>query len=121
MRARTSVFITILWACLGGMAVAATPADESQTFSNPLLRSGPDPWVTQEGADYYYMHTLVDRLAIWKTRDLSRLKDAQRKTIWKPPAKGPNTRSIWAPELHRIDGTWYVYYTAADSAHDDDA
>lgn len=75
----------------------------------------------REGGHYYYMHTLGDRLAIWKTRDIAELENAERKTIWTPPASGPNAISIWAPELHRIDGKWYVYYTAAESGHDDDA
>jgi GH43 family beta-xylosidase len=118
---RVAVSIAILWTCAGDPAVAAAPAKADQSFSNPLLLSGPDPWVTQEGADYYYMHTLVDRLAIWKTRDLTRLADVEPKTIWMAPATGPNSRSIWAPELHRIDGRWYVYYTAVDGDHDDDA
>jgi GH43 family beta-xylosidase len=113
--------MALVCAAIGGPGSAATPVEAGQSFSNPLLLSGPDPWVTKEGADYYYMHTLVDRLAIWKTRDLTRLADAEQKTIWTPPASGPNSRSIWAPELHRIDGKWYVYYTAVDTAHDDDA
>lgn len=103
---------------LTAVAAAAAHAD---TFTNPLLLSGPDPWVTREGDTYYYMHTLGNRLAIWKTRDITNLHDAEQKTIWTPPATGPNAQSIWAPELHRIDGKWYVYYTAAASGHDDDA
>ncbi|RJF91512.1 family 43 glycosylhydrolase [Sphingomonas cavernae] len=90
-------------------------------FRNPLLDSGPDPWVTREGDQYYYMHTLGNALAIWKTRDIADLANAQRKTVWTPPKTGPNAISIWAPELHRIDGKWYIYYTAAESGHDDDA
>jgi GH43 family beta-xylosidase len=100
---------------------AANRAESSSYFTNPLLPSGPDPWVVREGEHYYYMHTLGDRLAIWKTRDIAELASAQQKTIWTPPASGPNAVSIWAPELHRIDGKWYVYYTAAASGHDDDA
>lgn len=117
---RVALSIAIMWPGHAAPTTAATPGEAGQTFSNPLLLSGPDPWVTKEGADYYYMHTLGDRLAIWKTRDLTRLADAEQRTIWKPPATGPNSHSIWAPELHRIDGKWYVYYTAVDIAHDDD-
>jgi GH43 family beta-xylosidase len=41
--------------------------------------------------------------------------------VWQPPAKGPNSSNIWAPEIHfldgnRGDGRWYLYYTAADAA-----
>ena len=95
-------------------------AQAGDTFTNPLLPSGPDPWVVRDGPNFYYMHTLGDRLAIWKTRDIADLAHAERRTIWTPPASGPNAQSIWAPELHRIDGKWYVYYTAAASGHDDD-
>lgn len=86
-----------------------------------LLPSGPDPWVAQRDGVYYYMHTLGDRIALWKTTDMSRLADATPVVVWRPPAQGPNSTSIWAPELHFLDGKWYLYYTAADKAHDDDA
>lgn len=95
-------------------------AAEPPEFRNPLLPSGPDPWIVRDGGIYYYMGTHGNRLAIRKTRDLAHLAEAEETTIWRPPARGPNAQSIWAPELHRIDGKWYVYYTAAASGHDDD-
>lgn len=110
-----------LWPSIGGAADTNTKNATGELFTNPLLPSGPDPWVTREGEYYFYMHTLGNRLAIWKTRDIADLSHAEHKTIWTPPASGPNAQSIWAPELHRIDGKWYVYYTAAASDHDDDA
>lgn len=82
---------------------------------NPLLDSGPDPWIVRDGDMFYYMGTHGDRLAIRATRDLGRLAEAREVTVWRPPATGPNAKSIWAPELHRIDGSWYIYYTAAAS------
>ena len=90
------------------------------SFANPLLPSGPDPWITRDGKFYYYLSTRGDRIAIRRTTDLTRLADAAEVTVWRPPATGPNAQSIWAPELHRIDGKWYLYYTAAASGHDDD-
>ncbi len=100
---------------------AGSLAQRRESFTNPLLLSGPDPWVTREGDTYYYMHTLGNRLEIWRTKDITDLANAERKTVWRPPAKGPNAVSIWAPELHRIGGRWYIYYTAAERGHDDDA
>lgn len=114
-------FAALLAALLLAGSSAASYADPEKSFTNPLLTSGPDPWVVREGGHYYYMHTLGDRLAIWKTRDIADLQSAERKTVWTPPATGPNAISIWAPELHRIDDKWYIYYTAAASGHDDDA
>jgi GH43 family beta-xylosidase len=106
-------------AACGLLAACATAAP--QTFTNPLLPSGPDPWVTEHEGVFYYMHTSGDRLEMRKTRDMARLADASPTVIWRPPATGPNAISIWAPELHRIDGKWYVYYTAAASGQDNDA
>ncbi len=97
---------------------AATPVGAS--FTNPLLPSGPDPWITREGDTYYYMHTLGNRLAIRPTGDVSKLAEAEEVTVWTPPATGPNAQSIWAPELHRIEGKWYIYYSASASGQDDD-
>ena len=81
---------------------------------NPLLPSGADPWVTSRGGFYYYMNTTGRSLRIWKTRSLADLKTAESKTIWTPPATGPYSRDIWAPELHYIRGKWYIYF-AGDS------
>lgn len=98
----------------------AGAADDTR-FANPLLPSGPDPWITREGRDYYYLNTLGNRIAIRKTRDLGKLAEAEEVTVWRAPPTGPNAQSVWAPELHRIDGKWYLYYTAAAAGHDDDA
>lgn len=97
------------------MASAAAGTAPGPAFDNPLLASGPDPWIVRDGERYYYMGTQGDRLAIRATGDLSQLAQAPETTVWRPPAKGPNARSIWAPELHRIEGRWYIYYTALSS------
>ncbi|MFY7838908.1 MAG: family 43 glycosylhydrolase [Lacibacter sp.] len=85
------------------------------TFMNPLLSSGPDPWVYKKDSFYYYMHTLGNRIELWKTKAMSDLKNAAVKTVWRTPATGANSRNIWAPELHFIEGKWYIYYTAGSS------
>lgn len=91
------------------------PAMDS-TFRNPLLLSGPDPWVAQKDGYYYYMHTLADRISIWKTKKISELARVSPVTIWLPTAGTPNAKNIWAPELHFIGGKWYLYYTAGASS-----
>lgn len=85
------------------------------TFTNPLME-GADPWVIHVEGWYYYMHTTGKNLTLWKTKDLSELPKAQSKVIWTPPTTGANSHAIWAPELHFLDGKWYIYYTATDQA-----
>lgn len=93
-------------------APVVAPPVASTTFVNPLLPSGPDPWVYQKDGFYYYMHTTGRNLTLWKTAKMSELGSAVSQVIWSPPASGANARDIWAPELHFLDGKWYVYFTA---------
>ncbi|AWM32727.1 glycoside hydrolase family 43 protein [Hymenobacter nivis] len=88
------------------------PPAASTTYTNPLLSTGPDPWVYQKDGFYYYLHTTGVNVTIWKTAKMSELSSAASKIIWTPPASGLDSHNIWAPELHFLDGKWYVYFTA---------
>src|SRR5690348_13240502 len=87
-------------------------AGSSQTFTNPLLPTGPDPWVIYKDGFYYYMNTTGMNLTIWKTRSIADLKTAEKKVVWRPPASGPYSHEVWAPELHFLDAKWYIYFAA---------
>ena len=91
------------------------------TFTNPLLPSGADPWVLYKDGYFYYTNTVGDKINLWKTKNLHELKNVVPKTVWTPPSTGPNSKAIWAPELHFLDGKWYLYYTATDVSNPGDA
>jgi GH43 family beta-xylosidase len=88
------------------------------TFSNPLLPAGADPWSIHHDGYYYYTHTVGNRLVIWKTKNLADLKVAPSKTIWTPPAGTMYSKQIWAPEIHFINKKWYVYFAADDGKNE---
>ena len=94
------------------LTATAFAATAPTTFTNPLLPTGPDPWVEYKDGWYYYMNTTVKDLTVWKTRNLADLKSAQKKIVWTPPAAGPYSHDIWAPEIHFLRGRWYVYFAA---------
>lgn len=98
----------------GDGAKPSSPNPPGSTFTNPLLTSGPDPWVIQQDTMYYYMNTLGNRLAIWPTNKMSSLSAATPVTIWNPPATGLYSKDIWAPELHYFNNRWYMYFAADD-------
>tara|TARA_R110002096_G_scaffold390415_2_gene584931 strand:+ start:5933 stop:7039 length:1107 start_codon:yes stop_codon:yes gene_type:complete len=84
------------------------------TFRNPVLASGPDPWVFKNGDEYFVTFTTGNNITLVRTNKMSDLKNGTQKVIWTPPASGMNSKEIWAPELHRINGIWYLYYAASN-------
>jgi GH43 family beta-xylosidase len=108
-------------AVISGMLLAVASHAQPATTMHALLPSGPDPWVAQRDGVYYYTSTEGNRISLRKTTDMAHLADATPVVVWRAPAEGPNSHSIWAPELHYLDGKWYLYYSASDKAHDDDA
>lgn len=110
------VFTTAVVSCGKKGGESSPPLPPSNTFTNPLLQSGPDPWIIKKDNNYYYTHTLGNRIALWKTTKVSDLKNASSQTIWTAPAGGTNSKNVWAPELHFINNKWYLYYTAGSSS-----
>jgi GH43 family beta-xylosidase len=92
------------------------PVPAEATFVNPLLASGPDPYVIRTNGVYYYTQTSGDRIGLWATTAMSRLSQASHVTIFVPPSSGANSRDLWAPELHYLDNKWYIYYAAGDGS-----
>ena len=79
------------------------------TFLNPILAGDhPDPSILKDGADYYMTHSSFDAypgLLIWHSRDL---------VNWTPvtAALKTNVGSIWAPELCKHQGRYYIFLPA---------
>jgi GH43 family beta-xylosidase len=91
-------------------AMAAEPS-----FHNPLVRQRADPQVMLQDDGYYYLAATVpeyDRIELRRARSLDGLGAGEAKVVWRKHASGEMGAHIWAPELHRIDGKWYLYFTA---------
>jgi GH43 family beta-xylosidase len=100
------------------MLICCVIAQAQDTFTNPLLPSGADPWSIYKDGYYYYTNTLGNRIDIWKTKNLADLANAERKTIWTPPAGTLYSKDLWAPEIHFLQGKWYVYFAADDGKNE---
>lgn len=89
------------------------------TWHNPIMARGADPWLIQDGrGGYYFTCTNGVNITLWHVSALDSFDKAEKKTVWTPPAEGPGSRDLWAPELHLIGGRWYVYYAASDGTND---
>ncbi|WP_342554582.1 family 43 glycosylhydrolase [Paenibacillus sp. FSL R7-0652] len=95
----------------------------SITFTNPMLEQRADPWVYRHTDGYYYFSASVpafDRIEIRRAATLEALRDAEPVTAWTKRETGPMSANIWAPEIHFIDGKWYIYYAAAHTSETND-
>ena len=90
-----------------------TPPVQECSFTNPLA-SGADPWVVRHNGWYYYVRSRDRAIWVYKTRKLTELtKNGVQ--AWSAPGAGWNRDHVWAPELHYIDGRWYIYYAAGEA------
>ncbi len=84
-----------------------------------------EPWILQRADPYVYRHTdgtyyftasvpAYDGIVLRRAGSLAGLANAPEKEIWHKHESGPMSIHIWAPELHYLDGAWYIYYAGGD-------
>lgn len=85
---------------------------------SPLIERRADPFITSRVDGMYYFTGSVpeyDRLVIRGAPTIAGLATATEAVVWRRPASGRMGGHVWAPELHHIDGRWYIYFAAGDS------
>jgi GH43 family beta-xylosidase len=77
---------------------------------------GQDPWVVAHDGSLLLVQSAAGnrRIVIKRFRDLARMERNVETVIWPPKDATSPYRQVWAPELHQIDGRWYVYFAAGD-------
>jgi len=84
-------------------------------YPDPLVFNRADPYVLKHTDGYYYFTGSVpeyDRLVLRRSRTVAGLSHAEETVIWTKHEAGEMGNHIWAPELHYIDGKWYIYFAA---------
>lgn len=83
------------------------------------------PWILQRADPYVYLHTdgyyyftasvpTYDRIILRRSKTLEGLANAEEITIWKKHLSGIMSEHIWAPEIHYLQGAWYIYFAAGE-------
>lgn len=104
------LFAMMALACVVLPAAAAGTGQPRPTEARPLLIGNwADPTILKDGGDYYMTHSSFQfqpGLLIWHSKNLR---------SWKPVAHAVVNQegSIWAPELIKHAGRYYLYYPAA--------
>ncbi|WP_377130601.1 family 43 glycosylhydrolase [Rufibacter roseus] len=104
-----------LWSCKQQTVPVTSPdaqavaVDSSRFFTNPIAE-GADPWVLKMDSVYYSCGAGRGGIYVSKSSTLTQL--GKRVQVWSAPEEGWNAHNIWAPEIHYLQGKWYIYYTA---------
>ncbi len=85
-----------------------------RTFTNPVCESGADPWVIRDGDNYYYCYSGGDGVCVNKIESLDQITSDGGTKVYTAPKGTAYSSEYWAPELHKIDGKWYIYVAADD-------
>ncbi|WP_340384994.1 family 43 glycosylhydrolase [Streptomyces sp. SS7] len=116
-RRRRPLLVCVL-TLLVALVAATQPvsAADGRPYTNPLKSSkGADPWLEYYDGNYYLVTTtFTGILGIRKSPTLAGLATAPNVQVWSDTTSTRDT-NIWAPELHRFNGHWYLYYSAGPS------
>ena len=91
--------------------------DEKQLYNEPWILQRADPYVYRHTDGTYYFTASVpayDGIYLRKSDTLLGLKDAKEVEVWHKHDEGIMSIHIWAPEIHYLDGAWYIYYAGGD-------
>ena len=85
-------------------------------YNTPFIAQRADPYVLHEGGHWYFTASVpaYDSIVLRRADTLEGLRNAEEVAIWRAHDGGPMSKHIWAPELHRIDGAWYIYFAAGE-------
>ena len=99
----------------------SVPIEQPDGVTSSLIiqRRGADPWAVCADGQIYYTQTTGKEVKIWTAPTVAGLATARPVKVWKPSYREREaSQHIWAPELHQIDGRWYIYF-AADSGRNE--
>jgi len=106
------IVATVLGSLLSALPAAASPG---VLYTNSLVAQRADPHIFKHTDGYYYMTATApeyDRIVLRRATTLQGLASATESVIWRKHSSGEMGAHIWAPEIHFIDGKWYIYFAA---------
>ncbi|MDP9388659.1 MAG: family 43 glycosylhydrolase [Actinomycetota bacterium] len=86
------------------------------TFRERRPFPGQDPWVVARDGALLLVQSARSkrRIVVKRFSDLAHMNRNVETVIWAQSERSSHDHHLWAPELHLIDGRWYVYYAASD-------
>ena len=93
-----------------------------ETVRNPVAPAGADPWVVRHGDKYYYCYSspvwFFGGVGVNEIPSIDKVSTEGGSQVYVAPAEEgadlSHSFNYWAPELHYIQGEWYIYVACDD-------
>ena len=92
-----------------------TTTETEDVYTNPIFPTGSSPWLICHGGHFYYTQSMNDHISIWKAERIGDIAQSEENVVYAPG----NIYHISAPQLHRFDGKWYLYFSSDDGSGSD--
>ncbi len=86
-------------------------------YNKPFIAQRADPYILHAPDGTFYFTASVpeyDRIVLRHSNTLKGLAEAEEVTLLRKHDEGIMSLHIWAPELHYLQGNWYIYYAGGD-------
>lgn len=85
-------------------------------WNTPFIAQRADPYVLHHENGWYFTASVpeYDRIILRHAASLEGLRTAEEHEVWHAHPSGVMSCHIWAPELHFLDGKWYIYFAAGE-------
>ena len=90
--------------------------EEVRYFNNPIVNGGADPWMIEHEGFYYLIQSTGRAIQIYKSENITNIESGVKITVFSAPKGTDYSENLWAPEIHMLDGKWYIYFTAGSES-----
>ncbi len=93
------------------------PEKKYEMLQNPVVESANDPWVVEHDGHYYYCRSFwyfAFGIIVTEIPSPHALTNEGGEVVYVAPEDTAYSAEYWAPELHYINGAWYIYVAADD-------
>jgi GH43 family beta-xylosidase len=90
---------------------------DTNNYIRPLVEQRADPYIYKHSDGCYYFTASVptyDYIELRRAKTIDALSSATTTKIWQRHGSGIMSEHIWAPEIHFLDGKWYIYFAAGE-------
>lgn len=82
------------------------------------LEGGSDPWYVEHEGRYYYCYSIGEGVGVRVSDRVSTLGTGTEYIAYHADPGTDHSWGYWAPEMHYLDGAWYIYVAACDGRNE---